>query len=139
MVRKGQLRLTLSSDIRFLDVAKAAFENFANTHGLMDEDTLYWCWVGLQEALVNAIRHGNGEDPQLPVIFDVRLEKLKLVMSITDRGSGVELEEVPDPTTPENLLRSSGRGFLFIRKAMDRVHGKRLDQGFTLIMEKQIG
>jgi len=139
MVRRGRFKLTLSSDIRFLDVAKAAFENFANTHGLMDEDTLYWCWVGLQEALVNAIRHGNGENPELPVVFDVSLEKSKLVMSITDQGSGVDLADVPDPTSPENLLRSSGRGFLFIRKAMDNVQGKRVDHGFTLIMEKQIG
>lgn len=139
MVRRGRFKLTLSSDIRFLDVAKVAFENFANTHGLMDEDTLYWCWVGLQEALVNAIRHGNGENPELPVVFDVSLEKSKLVMTITDQGSGVDLANVPDPTSPENLLRSSGRGFLFIQKAMDKVQGKRVDHGFTLIMEKQIG
>ncbi len=139
MVRRGHFKLTLSSDIRFLDVAKTAFENFANTHGLMDEDTLYWCWVGLQEALVNAIRHGNREDPEVPVIFEVNLEKSRLVMTITDRGPGVDLEEVPDPTSPENLLRASGRGFLFIQKAMDRVRSERLDQGFTLIMEKQIG
>ena len=139
MVRRGRFKLTLSSDIRFLDVAKAAFEDFANTHGLMDEDTLYWCWVGLQEALVNAIRHGNGENPELPVVFDVSLEKSKLVMSITDQGPGVDLANVPDPTSPENLLRSSGRGFLFIQKAMDKVQGKRVNHGFTLIMEKQIG
>ena len=85
MVRRGRFKLTLSSDIRFLDVAKAAFEDFANTHGLMDEDTLYWCWVGLQEALVNAIRHGNGENPELPVVFDVSLEKSKLVIARINR------------------------------------------------------
>ena len=95
--------------------------------------------VGLQEALVNAIRHGNGEDPEVPVIFEVNLEKSRLVMTITDRGPGVDLDEVPDPTSPENLLRASGRGFLFIQKAMDQVRGEKQDQGFTLIMEKQIG
>lgn len=138
MIRDGQFTLTFSSDLQFLDVAKAAFDTFAASHGLTNKDFLYWSWVGIQEALVNAIRHGNGENPEVPVVFRIRLKPSVLIMTVTDQGIGVDLAELPDPTSPENLLRSSGRGFLFIRKAMDRLTSRREKDGFTLIMEKKI-
>ncbi len=138
MIRDGQFTLTFSSDIQFLDVAKTAFDTFAATHGLSNKDLLYWSWVGIQEALVNAIRHGNKENPETPVVFRIQLSQSVLTMTVTDQGPGVDLAELPDPTAPENLLRASGRGFLFIRKAMDRLTARKGKDGFTLIMEKQI-
>ncbi len=133
------LKITLSSDLNLLDTAKLAFEDFMNAMAVDKEDFQYWCWVGIQEALVNAIRHGNSQQPELPVDFSIEVQKTGVLFRITDNGTGVNLTEIPDPTAPENLLRSSGRGFLFIQNAMDRVSTKRKPGSFTLIMEKDFG
>jgi len=132
------LKLTFSSDITFLEPVRHSFETFLDGCGIRDDDLLYWCWVGLQEALVNAIRHGNGEDPEKPVVFTVALENRNLRFEVRDLGPGIDMDTIPDPTAPENLMNPSGRGFLFMQKAMDKVDGHRLPDGFALIMEKQL-
>ena len=131
-----RLKITLGSDLRLLDTAKQAFDNFMDATAVGGEDFRYWCWVGIQEALVNAIRHGNCEQHEIPVEFDIDFMDTGIRFAVSDRGEGVSLEDLPDPTAPENLLRSSGRGFLFIKNAMDRVSTRREPGSFTLLMEK---
>ena len=133
------LKMTLSSDLKLLETAKQAFDDFMAAKSAGGEDFRYWCWVGIQEALVNAIRHGNRENPETPVDFSITMTDAFVRFSVTDRGPGVVLKDLPDPTAPENLLRSSGRGFLFIQNAMDRVSTKGEPGSFTLIMEKDFG
>ncbi|NOY23159.1 MAG: ATP-binding protein [Acidobacteria bacterium] len=133
------LKITLGSDLKLLDTAKQAFDNFMDAVDAGGEDFRYWCWVGIQEALVNAIRHGNSGQYETPVEFSIKLRDEGVRFAVSDRGKGVSLESLPDPTAPENLLRSSGRGFLFIQNAMDRVSTKRKPGSFTLIMEKDFG
>ncbi|NOZ13445.1 MAG: ATP-binding protein [Acidobacteria bacterium] len=130
------LKITLSSELPLLDTVKQAFDNFMEAVAADGEDFQYWCWVGIQEALVNAIRHGNSERSDLPVEFFIEVLETGIRFRVKDSGTGVDLAEIPDPTAPENLLRSSGRGFLFIQNAMDRVSTKRKPGSFTLIMEK---
>ncbi|RLE15914.1 MAG: hypothetical protein DRJ14_09505 [Acidobacteria bacterium] len=133
------LKVTLGSDLKLLDTAKLAFDDFMEAIAAGGEDFRYWCWVGIQEALANAIRHGNSGKPEIPVEFDIETTGRGIRFAITDRGKGVVLEDIPDPTAPENLLCPSGRGFLFIENAMDRVSTKGEPGSFTLIMEKDFG
>ncbi len=133
------LKITLASDLKLLDTAKQAFDDFMEAMSAGGEDFRYWCWVGIQEALVNAIRHGNSGRDEVPVNFTVDLGETGARFTVSDRGRGVELENLPDPTAPENLLRSSGRGLLFIQNAMDRVSTSREPGSFTLILEKDFG
>ena len=136
MTNHTELKLTISSEIQLLDVARTAFETFMQAIGIGNMDYVYWSWVGIQEALVNAIRHGNKEKEELPVVFHIKRLDNRMQFSITDRGPGVSLENIPDPTAPENLMRSNGRGFLFINNTMDRVLTRKGPDSFTLIMEK---
>ena len=74
--------------------------------------------LAIEEALVNAIKHGNqmDRDKQVRVRYSVTPEKFTI--EVTDEGSGFRPEEVPDPTAPENLERPCGRGLMLMRAYM---------------------
>ena len=80
----------------------------------------------IEEALVNAIKHGNQLDPDkyVEVSFQVTCERFDI--RIVDEGPGFNPEDVPDPTAIENIERPCGRGLLLIRGFMDEVkyHGR---------------
>ena len=82
--------------------------------------------LALEEALVNAIKHGNQLDPgkRVTVWYSVTGERFDV--KITDEGPGFDPADVPDPTLPENIERFCGRGLLLIRNFMTDVtyHGK---------------
>lgn len=77
--------------------------------------------LALEEALVNAIKHGNQLDAnkRVAVWYSVTAERFDV--RITDEGPGFDPADVPDPTAPENLERPCGRGLLLIRNFMTEV------------------
>jgi len=77
--------------------------------------------LAVEEALNNAIKHGNRHDPHktIEVRYDISDEKAVIV--ITDQGKGFSLASVPDPTADENLEKPSGRGLMLMRAYMDEV------------------
>src|SRR5205823_7669595 len=77
--------------------------------------------LSVEEALVNAIKHGNQMDPsrKVRVAFHVSQEKFEVM--IADEGAGFDPCEVPDPTAPENLERPCGRGIMLMRSYMTEV------------------
>jgi serine/threonine-protein kinase RsbW len=81
--------------------------------------------LALQEALVNAVKHGNADDRAKRIQIDYSVTATEVRIRIADEGSGFDPAAVPDPTAPENLFTPGGRGLLLIRKFMSRVeyHG----------------
>ena len=81
--------------------------------------------LAVEEALVNAIKHGNQLDPDKRVRVRYAVDGETFQIHITDEGPGFNPDDVPDPTLPENLERCCGRGLLLIRKFMTEVsyHG----------------
>jgi serine/threonine-protein kinase RsbW len=77
--------------------------------------------LALEEALVNAIRHGNNLDPTKRVHVRYTVAPDRIDIRITDEGPGFNPEAVPDPTAPENLERPCGRGLLLMRHYMTEV------------------
>ena len=84
--------------------------------------------IALREALVNAIQHGNHSDASKLVRITAQVSNDEAEFSVEDEGAGFDQRAVPNPRDPGNLLRSSGRGVLFIRSIMDeaRYDGNRL-------------
>lgn len=82
--------------------------------------------LAVEEALVNAIKHGNQLDPdkRVEVSFQVTCERFDI--RIVDEGPGFNPDDVPDPTAIENIERPCGRGLLLIRGFMSEVnyHGR---------------
>jgi len=74
--------------------------------------------ISVEEALVNAIKHGHKGDPSKEVQLRYLFAPDYLLVEIEDQGPGFKLEDVPDPFAPENLERASGRGLLLMRSFM---------------------
>ncbi len=71
--------------------------------------------LGLEEAIVNAVKHGHQGDRSRPVWVRYRIEPEQMLAEVEDQGPGFDPHQVPDPLAPENLERSSGRGLLLMR------------------------
>jgi serine/threonine-protein kinase RsbW len=85
--------------------------------GFRENDILH-VRLAMEEAVINSFKHGNRNDPskQVSVRFEVGHEQV--LVEVEDQGQGFDPSQVPDPTTPENLKRSSGRGILMMRTFM---------------------
>ena len=88
------------------------------------------------EAVGNAIVHGNHSDLRKNVNVLIKLNKNVIECKVHDEGHGVDIESLPDPLAPENLLKPCGRGIFLIKTFMDDVRCERNGRGSTLIMQK---
>jgi len=77
--------------------------------------------MALDEAIVNAIKHGNRNDAQKAVHIVAELSASEACFTVSDEGPGFAREDVPDPTDPSRLLEPSGRGLFLIGHIMDEV------------------
>lgn len=85
------------------------------------EDMVFAVHLSLEEAFVNAIKHGNHGDPEKNILVECLITPEKLDISITDEGRGFDPAGVPDPRCNGNLYKSCGRGVLLIQSYMDVV------------------
>jgi len=77
--------------------------------------------LALEEAVMNAIKHGNRFDISKRVLIRWHLESEDVWFEITDEGQGFDRSQVPDPTADEFLERASGRGVMLIELYMSEV------------------
>lgn len=77
--------------------------------------------ISLTEAVTNAIMHGNGKDESKKVSVSIKKYKNKLGFIISDEGTGFNFGQLPDPTSPENVLQLGGRGVFLMRQLSDQV------------------
>ena len=91
--------------------------------------------LALEEALVNAIKHGNRMDPNKSVQVDWTLSESGVRVVIEDEGEGFDVADVPDPTDDENLDKPGGRGIMLMRSFMSVVEYN--ESGNRLILEKR--
>ena len=89
-------------------------------HGF-NPNSLFATRLALEEALVNAIKHGNKLDPRKRVIVEAKVTGERVEIEIEDEGPGFQRSSVPDPTAEENLCKCSGRGILLIEAYMNSV------------------
>lgn len=113
------------------DAASAAAES-AKQAGFSG-DALYAIDMAVREAAANAVKHGNRLDETKPV--EITFENLPKGFEITvrDFGAGFAVEDIPDPTNPENLLKAGGRGILFMRSFMEEVEWTNHPAGGTIV------
>jgi len=78
-------------------------------------------FIALDEAFVNAVKHGNKNDPTKLVRVGAELSPKEASFTIEDEGEGFDVKTIPDPCDPANLFKSSGRGVLLIYNIMDEV------------------
>jgi serine/threonine-protein kinase RsbW len=103
----------------------------------VDEDIIFDIHVGFEEALRNAMVHGNKMDPRKKVTVKTEVNTSIVVICVEDEGEGFDPETLPDPTLDENLLKEGGRGVYLIRHLMDEVRYE--NGGRRVIMKKYLG
>ncbi|AMV19512.1 ATP-binding protein [Planctomyces sp. SH-PL14] len=92
--------------------------------------------LALEEALINAIKHGNQMDPNKSVEISWEVTDSTVRVSIEDQGRGFDPSTLPDPTLEENLERSSGRGVMLIHHYMTSVGYNDRGNRITMIKER---
>jgi serine/threonine-protein kinase RsbW len=92
-------------------------------------------FVALDEAFVNAVKHGNKFDAKKLVRIAADVSRHEARFTIEDEGEGFDVNTIPDPLDPENLFKTSGRGVMFIYNIMDEV--KYNERGNRLTMVKR--
>jgi len=127
-----EVHLEIHSTIEALDLVQAITEHIARRLGF-DEESLHWTAMAVRESVVNAITHGNNSDPAKLVFIDYcatpESKPAEFMVSVRDQGRGFDPDTLKDPLTPENMLRTSGRGVFLIRRFMDAVSMRRSPQG----------
>ena len=116
----GTMKFVIESDLsqqrdiqkRILDAVESAGYH---------PDSLFAVKISLEEALINAIKHGNKLDPAKKVHVEAVVSPQTTEIIVEDEGPGFNRADVPDPTAAENLLKCSGRGILLMETYMDRV------------------
>ncbi|QDT64669.1 ATP-binding protein [Calycomorphotria hydatis] len=103
-------------------------------HNFPDRD-VFGVRLSLEEALVNAIKHGNGMDPDKSVKIGCWVAEHLVRVEIEDEGPGFQPEEVPDPTLDENLERPCGRGIMLMRSFMNSC--EYVGRGNKVVLEKR--
>jgi CheY-like chemotaxis protein/anti-sigma regulatory factor (Ser/Thr protein kinase) len=127
------MRIEIPSQLRFIKgIAHNIIEDARlmgyNAHDLRDKIP-----VTIDEAVTNAIKHGNKfqEDKKVFIEVHTNLERIKIV--IADQGNGFDVRSVPDPRDPINFLKPSGRGILFMNIGMDEIRYNEKGNVLTMI------
>jgi serine/threonine-protein kinase RsbW len=93
--------------------------------------------LALEEAIVNGLKHGHNYDPNKQVVVRYRIGPERVLVEVEDQGPGFDPLQVPDPTAPENLERSSGRGLLLMRSYMIWIRYNEQGNAVTLCLTNQ--
>ncbi|HEX8523094.1 MAG TPA: ATP-binding protein [Tepidisphaeraceae bacterium] len=102
-----------------------------------DSESTFAIKLALEEALINAIKHGNKLDPNKKVHIEARVTPRRAEITIEDEGPGFNRQDVPDPTVEENICKCSGRGILLIESFMNRVQWTRGGRRVKMIKNNQ--
>lgn len=110
----------MPSRIESVDEAALKAEEFARENGCTEE-FMSAVDLAVRESVANAVKHGNKFDESKKVEVTLNCSDEGLEITVRDFGTGFMVDDVPDPTNPENLLKVNGRGILFMRSFMDEV------------------
>ena len=92
--------------------------------------------LALEEAIVNAIKHGHQGDPKKAVRVRYQVTARQVLAEVRDQGPGFDPNQVPDPTAPENLERATGRGLFLMRHFTTWVRFNRRGNCVTLCLAR---
>ncbi len=112
MVIPSDLQVVRQAALEVLDIVKRY---------RYDETCAFAIRLAMEEALYNAIKHGNRMDADKVVELDYDVDPSRTIITVTDEGEGFDPASVPDPTTDENLEKPAGRGIMLMRAYMDQV------------------
>ena len=121
-----------------LDLKQSAIEAVADVltkEGWVTTEDRPWLVLCLDEAITNAMLHGNEGDPQLPIEIVVAVNDKRWQIAVSDQGTGFPISAIPDPDAPETLLLEHGRGIRLMRSWLNSLTYWR--GGATVVMGRR--
>ncbi len=160
---ESRSKFVLGNNQELVPVLVQHLETELRTFDYGDETGLFQISMGLTEAVLNAMDHGNLElasslradfdeyarlrkqrcetmpykDRRVTLTVELTTEAIKLV--VADEGPGFDPSTIPDPTDPENLMRENGRGLMLIYSFMDQVSHNTSGSEITMIKHRHSG
>jgi serine/threonine-protein kinase RsbW len=104
-------------------------------HGFTQDD-IFAVHLALEEAFLNAVKHGNRMNPAKKVMIDYAVDREQVEVCMTDEGKGFDPRRVPDPRVGENLYRPAGRGLLLIHSYMHTVEYNERGNSLRMVRRK---
>ena len=133
MVSRAPINSSIIVKSRPSAVVEVCEQVLSNLEGFgFDKDDIFAVHLALEEAFLNAVKHGNKMDSSKEVKIDYSVDLNKIEISLTDQGDGFEPKSVADPRYGEDLYKPGGRGLLLMNSYMDVV--KFNERGNSLFM-----
>ncbi|MEM6795004.1 MAG: ATP-binding protein [Acidobacteriota bacterium] len=136
-IEEPQVRIAIGSRYDHIDLIQVVVDDALGRLGL-DDDARHWVGIAVREAVANAIKHGNKQDPNKEVQVELALQGGHAVIRVSDCGEGFDPSTVDDPLDPENLLRPSGRGIFYMNNFMDEIDYETLPDGGTRVTMRKV-
>jgi len=126
------VKLAIGSRFENIDLVQVVVQESLRQLDL-DEDASHHIGMAVREAVANAIQHGNQEDSDKRVEIEFGYDHREVTIRVKDEGPGFDPETLPDPRSPENLMKPSGRGIFFMKSFMDEIDYSFLPEGGTVL------
>jgi serine/threonine-protein kinase RsbW len=124
-------RLKIESVMANMRIVEKAIDEVTASLGIKADD-YGKILVATLEAVNNAITHGNKANPEKLVDVEIKYDKNKILITVTDEGPGFDPGSVPDPTKPENIEELSGRGVFLMSKLADKIDFNKKGNSVTM-------
>ena len=102
------------------------------------QDDVFAVHLAVEEAFLNAVKHGNKMDPDKTVTIDFSIDGEKVDIEMKDEGEGFDPGGVPDPRLGDNLYRPEGRGLLLISAYMHVVEYNEQGNGLHMLRYRDV-
>lgn len=129
--------VSIDSKLELVDLVGAVTKEITAKIGF-DEDDASWIELAVHEAVINAVTHGNKQQPDKRVEVKFVVEQEGLTVFVRDYGDGFDPSTLPDPTASDNLLNPTGRGIFYMRTFMDEVEHSIHPEGGSLVRMKKV-
>ena len=137
-VEASVVEVVLENDLKNVEVAEEIARRISDTVGF-DEDDQHKIDMAVHESVINAIWHGNKNDPSKHVRLRFEIYSDRLEIRVRDQGNGYDPSRLLDPLAEENLLNVSGRGIFLIRTFMDEYRVENIaGEGTEVILVKRL-
>jgi serine/threonine-protein kinase RsbW len=118
--QNGAIVLSIPGRLEYLDLVDNVIEAVNELMAFKEEEATAVS-ISVIEAGTNAIQHGCLNETSKRVELRFMVEKSQLTIEVEDPGRGFDPDALPDPTSPDNILKERGRGIFIIRQMMDEV------------------
>ncbi len=136
--KSHRIEMRIDSSLDLIGLVLVISEKIGQMIGL-DEDHRFHLNLAVDEAVTNAIKHGNAFDAAKNVSVHFIFDDEQIEVAVLDEGKCFDTDKIPDPTQPEGLLRANGRGIFLIKTFMDEVDFRcNTNKGMQVCMRKNI-